>query len=196
MTISSTSILGLHKTNAKITYEQWETQWKSELHWQKSYWILWALLVYCLPSFTFKRTLPHGNTRVTLCLSSRYCTKIQTEIGETLEEASQGSCGCPTLEGVQDHLGWSSELLSLVESVPDHGRGLEGWSSRPPSNPNHSDSVNGACQSHQRQYDSYCRTEGKNRNISVELSKSQYWTRQKNYPPISSRHTVIEKVYI
>lgn len=47
------------------------------------------------------------------------------ENGEALEQASQGSCRCPIPEGVQDQLRWGSELPSLMEGIPDYGRGLE-----------------------------------------------------------------------
>lgn len=51
------------------------------------------------------------------------------ENGEALEQASQGSCRCPIPEGVQDQLRWGSELPSLMEGIPDYGRGLE-WDDR------------------------------------------------------------------
>ena len=43
---------------------------------------------------------------------------------ETLEQAAQRSCECPTFGSVQGQTGWSFEHLDLGKEVPAHGRGL------------------------------------------------------------------------
>lgn len=44
--------------------------------------------------------------------------------GETLEQAAQRSCGCFITGSVQSQYGWGFKQPDLLESVPNHGRGV------------------------------------------------------------------------
>ncbi|KAJ7415146.1 hypothetical protein WISP_79600 [Willisornis vidua] len=48
--------------------------------------------------------------------------KIYCECGETLEQVTQRSCGCPVPGNVQGQIGWSFGQSDLVEGVPAHSR--------------------------------------------------------------------------
>lgn len=48
---------------------------------------------------------------------------LHYEGGEALEQMAQRSSGCPLTGSVKGWVGWNSELLGLVEGVPDNCRG-------------------------------------------------------------------------
>jgi len=47
-----------------------------------------------------------------------------SEDGETLEQVTQRSSGCPIIGSVQGQVGWGLEQPDLVKDVPGHGQGL------------------------------------------------------------------------
>lgn len=52
-----------------------------------------------------------------------YYAFLHYEASEALEQVALRGWGCPTLGSVQSQVGQVFEQLSLVESVPVHGKG-------------------------------------------------------------------------
>lgn len=48
---------------------------------------------------------------------------LHYEGGEALEQMAQTSSGCSITGSVKGQVEWNSELLGLLEGVPDNGRG-------------------------------------------------------------------------
>ena len=61
----------------------------------------------------------------TIKLMLRFALQDFSLGGDTLEQVTQGYCGCPIPGGIQDQAGCASGQPGLVTDDPAHSRGVE-----------------------------------------------------------------------